>query len=606
MMRKFKTPIRHKLLAASLIVTTAVVSVITFTMANLFHQDKKTYIHDLTSTMVIHNTSEIKALLKGYKNRLEFFARILVDEKLEEFTQQRLLQEIFVDFQDLIAITLVRKNKKDLTLYDPSMLNTAGINKSDYTSYRLSKPIPEQQLKQHGVYIENSTIHKNLPSFTLVFGIDATTVVSAIIRLDSIMEIAQRSTLFQTYILHSDNTLFSHLDPVLTRDPEELISSELLGDVRNPHSLGITKEYHHNGVDVIGGFANVGVGNLLVVSQIPKTAAFLSARSLLENLIYVALGLLLVTVLISLVWAFRLTRPLELLSKATKVVGAGHFDIKLNIHSSDEIGDLAHSFDEMAQGLKLREEKLEQAKNALIQSEKMSAFGQLSAGIAHEVKNPLTGILGYAQLAKRKLDENSPLMKNLEVIERETKRCKAIIENLMKFARSDASERRPVLMDLNNAIQHAVEIVDHQLNLNGVSIQLKLQSQLPQILGDTNQLEQVVMNLLINAQHAMEGAAGTVTISSRMTEQNTVEILVTDNGPGMSAEVQAKIFEPFFTTKKSGEGTGLGLSVSYGIIQDHSGKIRVQSVLNQGTVFVITLPIPSSSDISQRTGTDPL
>ena len=230
----------------------------------------------------------------------------------------------------------------------------------------------------------------------------------------------------------------------------------------------------------------------------------------------------------------------------------------------------------------------------------MSAFGQLSAGIAHEVKNPLTGILGYAQLAIRQLDKDSPLQKNMQIIEKETRRCKSIIENLMKFARAEKAEFASV--NVNNAVENALAIVNHQLSMNRITISTNFAHDLPSVFGNTNQLEQVVMNILINAQQAMKGNTGEVNVVTKYSKSNYVEICIKDTGPGISPDIQSKIFEPFFTTKQAGEGTGLGLSVSYGIIKEHQGDIQIISSPSNGTLFTITLPA-LKSETAQLTGT---
>ncbi|HEY5600071.1 MAG TPA: ATP-binding protein, partial [Candidatus Manganitrophaceae bacterium] len=228
--------------------------------------------------------------------------------------------------------------------------------------------------------------------------------------------------------------------------------------------------------------------------------------------------------------------------------------------------------------------------------EKMAAFGQLGAGIAHEVKNPLAGILGYAQLALRKVDKESPLFKQLEIIEKETKRCKGIIENLMKFARQEKTEFAPT--DINQVVEDAVAIVDHQLTINRVKIEKILYPDLPKIKGNGNQLQQVLMNLMINAQQAMPEGGQVKVSTARVNGQ--AELRVADNGPGIPEEIRQKIFEPFFTTKPVGKGTGLGLSVSYGIVKDHGGQIGVESEVGKGTTFILTLPLPNDESKEEK------
>jgi len=287
-------------------------------------------------------------------------------------------------------------------------------------------------------------------------------------------------------------------------------------------------------------------------------------------------------------WARRITRPVERLSDATREIAKGDFEFQVDVQGRDEIGALAGSFNQMASELKTREERLEEANAQLIQSEKLAAFGQLGAGIAHEVKNPLAGILGCAQLSLMEIEEDTPVYQNVKLIEKETERCKTIIENLLKFARQEKAIFEPT--DINAVVTDAGAIVNHQLEVNQVKLIQDLSDKLPTIRGNANQLQQVFMNLFMNAQHAMEGEPGTVTVKTRRTPDERIEIVVSDTGPGIPAEIQSKLFEPFFTTKPTGEGTGLGLSVSFGIVQDHEGKIEVDSEPGEGATFRISLP----------------
>jgi signal transduction histidine kinase len=223
----------------------------------------------------------------------------------------------------------------------------------------------------------------------------------------------------------------------------------------------------------------------------------------------------------------------------------------------------------------------------------------LSAGIAHEVKNPLAGILGYAQLCMKKLDDDSPIIKNLKTIEKETNRCNSIIEKLMKFARQEQTEFEHT--QINQVVEDAVGIVAHQLGVSHIKIEKELAEDLPFIHGNSNQLQQVLLNILINAQQAMDGNPGTVKIVTRLTDTDSLEIRISDTGPGLPIEIQDRIFEPFFTTKPAGKGTGLGLSVTYGIIKDHGGNIHVDSRPGEGATFIIGLPVTGKDLTEDKT-----
>lgn len=230
----------------------------------------------------------------------------------------------------------------------------------------------------------------------------------------------------------------------------------------------------------------------------------------------------------------------------------------------------------------------------LIQSDKLAAVGTLVSGVAHEVNNPLTGALGLLQLLLRR-DSTEETRAELQTIYDETNRAVRIMRNMLSFAR----EHKPELgvVSINELVEATVELRAYELRTHNVTVELELQAALPEIMADRYQLQQVLMNLIINAEQAMTGAGmkGTLTIGTRQ-KQDTLAITVGDNGPGIPAHIVDRIFEPFFTTKSAGEGTGLGLSIAYGIIQEHGGLLSVESKVGGGTTFTIDLPMVRESD----------
>jgi PAS domain S-box-containing protein len=222
-------------------------------------------------------------------------------------------------------------------------------------------------------------------------------------------------------------------------------------------------------------------------------------------------------------------------------------------------------------------------------TERLSSLGQLSAGVAHEINNPLGVILTYTSLLKRQL-ENLPLpLSDVAKIEKHALNCKRIVSDLLKFARSESTARQ--FGSLNTTIEEAVKMVSHQFSRKDIEIQLDLSDDLPLVSMDSGKMKQVFVNLLINSEQAIKHK-GVIRIgTSHLKESRQAEIVFEDNGEGICAEVLPKVFDPFFTTKAVGEGTGLGLSVSYGIIKDHRGEIHVNSEPGEWTQFLILLPI---------------
>ncbi|HID93921.1 MAG TPA: PAS domain S-box protein, partial [bacterium (Candidatus Stahlbacteria)] len=233
--------------------------------------------------------------------------------------------------------------------------------------------------------------------------------------------------------------------------------------------------------------------------------------------------------------------------------------------------------------------ELQQLQTQLIQSEKMASLGKLAAGIAHEINNPLTGVLTFAHFLLKKIDKNDPKREDLEVIVEGTTRCKRIVEGLLNFARQKEPQKSPC--NINEVIEESLSLVEKQASFHNIKIIRELDRSLPQITVDVDQIQQVFMNIILNAQEAMpEG--GFLTITTSMVDGGQfVEIKFVDTGCGIKEEDIHRVFDPFFTTKKETKGTGLGLAVSYGIIERHKGTIEVCSELGKGSTFIVKLPV---------------
>ncbi len=236
--------------------------------------------------------------------------------------------------------------------------------------------------------------------------------------------------------------------------------------------------------------------------------------------------------------------------------------------------------------------KERQLQQQLIQSEKLSAIGELISGIAHELNNPLTGVMGYSQLLQLRKDLDERAKDNLIKINSLALRCQRIVQNLLSFARKQKPER--TLCDINEVLERTVELRNYELRVNNIQIVRELDRKLPRTIADAHQLQQVFLNVITNAEQAMleSHGRGTLTIRTRAeTKSQTITVEIGDDGPGIPENHLTRIFDPFFTTKEVGKGTGLGLSLSYGIIKEHGGNIYARSKLGEGSTFVIEVPI---------------
>ncbi len=235
------------------------------------------------------------------------------------------------------------------------------------------------------------------------------------------------------------------------------------------------------------------------------------------------------------------------------------------------------------------EKQLEETHLQLVNSEKMASLGKLAAGIAHEINNPLGGILIYSSLLTETLKVSDPRTQDLAKIVQEATRCKDIVKSLLEFSRQTDPKMEPA--DINKAITDGLFFLENQALFHNIEIVKNLAPFLPTVRGNAGQLKQVFMNIIVNAAEAMHGS-GTLTITTGLSkDQKGTWVEFTDTGEGIPRENLSRIFDPFFTTKEVGRGTGLGLSTSYGIIEGHRGRIDVKSEVGRGTTFRIELPV---------------
>lgn len=247
----------------------------------------------------------------------------------------------------------------------------------------------------------------------------------------------------------------------------------------------------------------------------------------------------------------------------------------------------------LEQRVKERTEALARHEKQMAQADKLASIGQLSSGIAHEINNPLGIILGYTQLLLRSEDPESQKYEDLKTIEKHVKSCKTTVEDLLNFARS--SKPKKEFFDIHETIDDVLNFVRHRSDMHGMFMERRYGPDVPRMLMDEKKIKQVLINLLMNAKHAV-GETGSIIISTRYeAERDLVSVMVQDTGYGIEDKNLSRIFDPFFTTKPTGEGTGLGLAVSYGIVKTHGGELLVESEPGKGSTFTMVLPAAGKS-----------
>lgn len=336
------------------------------------------------------------------------------------------------------------------------------------------------------------------------------------------------------------------------------------------------------------------------------------------TIIGLALGFVITTALLVSYLINRMVYlPLRDLEAGAGRLASGDLEHAIPVRGKDELGQLAASFNSMTGALRKSREELQEWGHTLeekvqaatrelqlahaetARGEKLASVGLLAAGIAHELNSPLTGVLTFSHLVRKQMPEGSPQAEDLDLVIQETKRCAAIIRRLLDFAREKTPEKK--FSDINGLITETAHLIEQAAHIEDIDIILDLDKNLPAIWIDEDLIKQVFMNIMVNAQHAIEGQ-GTITIRSRYCPQYKfaqmgaepvpmVEVSVIDTGCGIPPDHLQRIFDPFFTTKGVGKGTGLGLSVSHGTIRAHGGEIEVESTVGEGSEFRIYLPV---------------
>ncbi|MBN1114072.1 MAG: sensor histidine kinase [Oligoflexia bacterium] len=390
------------------------------------------------------------------------------------------------------------------------------------------------------------------------------------------------------YVVDSHGNLIAFRDISRILKGENLMGLDIVKEWQGQAAGTVTSKVSTGrgimGTYVVASFERLKTPEWAVIVELPVAEAY---KSIIDQIILAAVVLVLCIVLAILfgIWFSKsVTRPIISLCDVVQRVGTGDRSVEIPVETDDEIGKLAASFNQMVSDLRDKE-KLHQK---YVHAEKLAAIGQIVSGVAHEINNPLSIILGHTQLLIEQAGTDSEFCASLRSIEREIFRCSELLKGLLSFSRMGRSDSIESI-DINTAVDEIIKLIEVQTKIKNVNVNKQYASDLPQSVINKNQIQQVILNLCNNAIDAMPDG-GSLTVETKA-EEGRIEISITDTGVGMKEDVKDHLFEAFFTTKPIGKGTGLGLNLCNEIVKGHNGTINVYSSEGKGTTFNVRLPI---------------
>jgi two-component system, NtrC family, sensor kinase len=368
---------------------------------------------------------------------------------------------------------------------------------------------------------------------------------------------------------------------------------------------GHARRFASDGKSSIGAFAPVGGLGWLVVAEEDAARAFAEPRRMRRLTLVATLAAAAAALTLAVAFALGLTRRLEALSNTAQKLGSGTLDARVAVSGGDELAQLGRTFNTMAGDLSAsraeierwnrelearveqRTKELKEAQAQLVQAQKLAALGQLGAGVAHEINNPLGGVIGHVQLLLADKPAGDKDLEALKCIEEGARKASQVVQNLLRFS-VQRKEAVRTTVDVNKLVKDTLSLTETVLRDQSIDLGLELDPQNPRVRGDAGQIAQVLLNLVSNARTAMP-QGGKLRVATRK-DNGQVVLTVADSGKGIAPEIKERIFEPFFTTKDEWSNVGLGLSVSYRIIEEHGGRIAVDSEPQKGTTFTVSVP----------------
>jgi signal transduction histidine kinase len=552
--------------------------------------DKEASVYDVNALVADTVAQQIERTVDGIADKLRYFGQ---EYEITPGDAERRARSLFDADEAVLSLEVFKRTgggfERTLLFVDNGRLAALNMTADDLAEARKRTPAPLDAVQQAGVVLQNASLAPDLALVRLSSTTaDGRVVIIADLRPEWLLASVATSSVYKVFLVDRLGLVLAHPDSEQVLKREDLSSLPVVRDALGGKLKRGTEEYEAAGGSRVAAFARLENGIGAVVVEVPRDEVFKATRELSRRSLLFAVGVVSLALVFAVLLGRRVTRPLRDLQETLVDISRGNFGVEAPVDGPAEIRAVGSTLNRMSKELVRRSEELQTANAQLVQSEKLSAVGELAASVAHEVKNPMVGIVGFAQLGQEATDLKE-IGEYFKLIEQDAFRANKILQNLLEFSRPPEMEFEPLAP--NEVVTGAMALCVHQLQMQGVKVDTALGEGLPAIKGNSNQLRQVLLNLMLNAGQAMEASPRKhINVSTAMTDPGFVEIRVADTGPGLAPEVKEQLFKPFFTTKRRGQGTGLGLSVSRSIVEAHRGQIRAEGAPGQGATFIIRLP----------------
>jgi len=557
-------------------------------------RDKEATVYDVNALVAGTVATQVETVIDGLADKLRYFG---YEYLVTPGGAEQRARSLFRADDEVLSLEVWKKSddgyERSFLYVDNDRLASLNMAAEDLLQARKQTPVPLEAVAGAGVVLQNASLAPDLAVLRISAATQDGTVVTADLRPERILRVAVTGSVYRVFLVDQLGRVLAHPDASRVISHADLSGLEVVKDALGEKLKRGAREYTADGKQLFAAFARLEAGHGAVIVEVPRDEVFRATRELTSRSLLFAIGSVALALVFAIWVSRRLSQPLRGLQDTMAIVSRGEYGVEVPVAGPAEVRSVGAAFNEMSRELVRRSDELARIHAQLVQSEKLSAVGELAASIVHEVKNPMVGIVGFSQLGQES-DAGPEMKEYFKLIEQDAQRANKILISLLEFSRPPDVELEA--LGANEVVSGALSLCRHQLLMAGVKVETALAEGLPPIRGNSNQLRQVLLNLMLNAGQAMKDSpVKKVHVATEQAPSGGVVIRIADQGPGITREVQEHLFKPFFTTKRRGEGTGLGLSVSKGIIEAHHGHISVQSEPGKGATFIIELPGPGQA-----------